>query len=116
MGEDTILNNAFFAAGSAFLEETFGLTSDSEKEEDASEDTPVLLFDQKSGAFISSESEEADDDDWYIDNGEPESEEDAYSLVDLDDEDFVTLAGLRMDQHDDKGDESKVDWNSHFTG
>ena len=113
MGEDTLLNNAFFAAGSAFIEEAFGLTEEAEDEEDTSGDTPALVFDQESGTFIESESEESDDDDWYIDNGQPETDEDAYVLFDLDDGSVTQLAGLSLDENNGKG-KSSINWNSRY--
>jgi hypothetical protein len=115
MGEDTLLSSAFFAAGSAFLEEAFGLTEEAEDEEDTSGDIPALLFDQESGAFIESESEESDDDDWYIDNGQPETDEDTYALFDMDDGSITQLAGLSLDDNNGKG-KSSINWDGHFKG
>jgi hypothetical protein len=111
VGEDAILSSAFFAAGSAFLEET--LTGESEDEEDASDDTPVLIFDEASGEF--SESEATSDDEWYIDNGNAEPDEDVYALLSLDDEDFTQLAGLSLDDNNGRNG-SRINWDGLFTG
>jgi Ca2+-binding RTX toxin-like protein len=113
MGEDTLLSSAFFAAGSAFMEEALGLTGESEDEEDGSDYIPVLIFDQESGTFSESESEESDDDDWYIDNGQPETDEDAYALFDLDDGSVTQLAGLSLDENKGKG-KSSINWDGRF--
>ena len=115
VGESSLLSSAFFAAGSAFLEEAFGLTDELEDEEDALEDIPVLIFDEASGTFSDSESEETGDGDgeWYIDNGDPEPDEDVYTLLDLDDEDFTQLAGLSLDDNNGH-DGSTIDWNSRY--
>ncbi len=114
MGEDTLLSSAFFAAGSAFLEETLGLTGESEDEEDGSEETLALVFDEESGEFSESEAT-SDDDEWYIDNGDVEPDEDVYALLDLEDEDFTQLAGLSLNDTNGQSD-SRINWNGQFTG
>jgi hypothetical protein len=115
MGEDTLLSSAFFAAGSAFLEEAFGLAEEAEDEDDISDNIPALVFDQESGAFIESESEESGDDEWYIDNGQPETDEDTYALFDMDDGSITQLAGLSLDDNNGKG-KSSINWDGHFKG
>ena len=114
LGEDSLLSSAFFAAGSAFLEETLGLTGESEDEEDASEVTLALIFNEGSGEFLDSESEETSDDEWVIDNGDPEPDEDVYALMDLDDEDITQLAGLSLDGNNGQNG-SRIDWNGRYT-
>ena len=111
VGEDSLLSSAFFAAGSSFLEEAFGLTDEPEDEED--EDTLVLVFDEGSGEFGESEAT-SDDGEWIIDEGDPEPDEDVYALLDLEDEDYTQLAGLSLD--DNNGQEgSRIDWDDRYT-
>ena len=110
----TLLSSAFFAAGSAFLEEIMGLTDESEDEEDASDDTLVLVFDEESGEFYGSESEETSDDgEWVIDDGGPEPDEDVYALLSLDDEDFTALVGLSIDGNKSQSG-SRINWDSRY--
>ena len=124
VGENSLLSTVFFAAGSEFMEKMLGLKEDSEDEENTLEDSPVLIFDAKSGTFIDSkdsednESQEADDDDeWYIDNGRPEPDEgeDVYDLLDLDD-DFTRPAWLSHNDHNkgrSQNDHSGYRYNHH---
>ena len=115
MGESSILSSAFFAAGSAFLEEALGLADDSEDEEDVLDETPVMVFNEESGTFLDNESEETSDDEWYIDEGEPESDEDAYALTSIDDEEFTVIPGLGSGEKNGHSG-SKINWNNKFKG
>ena len=89
------------------------MAEESEDEKDDSYDTPVLVFDQASGTFSDSASEAtSDNDEWYIDKGEPEPDEDVYALLSLDDEGSSTLAGIGNNGLSD----SKINWNGQFKG
>jgi hypothetical protein len=117
VGEDSILSSAFFAAGSAFMEEALaGESEDEDEDEDeVLVDTPVLVYDEELGTFSNSDTEETSNDEWIIDNGELEPDEDVYALTDLNDEDFTQLAGLSLDENNgQKG--SRIDWNRKFKG
>ena len=68
-----------------------------------------------SSIFDKQSEETSDDDEWYIDNGEPEPDEDVYALLSLDDEDFTQLAGLSLNESNGQ-DGSRINWDGLFTG
>jgi hypothetical protein len=134
VGENSLLSSLFFAAGSEYMEKMLGLNGNSDDEENTLDDAPVQVFDAKSGVFTDDDSQEAedydDDDDWYIDNSKPESDEDIYDLLDMDD-DFIQPAWLSDDDDSDRRHKhhhrhnhthhyghrgSRIDWNDRYVG
>jgi hypothetical protein len=87
------------------------LGEESEDEEDGSDGT-AWVFDDASGTFSDSTSEATgDNDEWYIDKGEPEADEDVYAVLNLDEEGPTPLTGIGNNGLSD----SKINWNGQYT-